>query len=404
MAEIPAHHERPHIRQFTPIPVENAEKKVFLALRDPANLRGDGNSPVIPPQVLSVISLFQGERTLEEIAQITSAPPEFLVQLVAVLDEAGLLWGPNSDRLEREAMDRVRAAGAFPAGAAEAAGSDPVAAAKVIQDLLASAEDPELEGELLGIVAPHLDYARGGKTYAAAYRAFGTSLKADRVVILGTNHFGAGDGIVMTRLGFQSPFGIFQPDSGVIQALDRRFGESLFKDEIDLLGEHSIQIQLPWIHAIFGSIPIVAALVPSPLVPMLADDGARVSFDEFVPALRDALAAAPGRTIVIASADLSHVGPQFGDETPIGAEIRKQVEQYDRSLLATYLEGDIEVFQRKIVKDGNHQRWCSVGNMTAAKMVTGGLPELLEYSQGFSGAEQQSSALVSSAAMAFMRV
>jgi hypothetical protein len=40
MDQIPAHRERPHVRQFMPIAVENAEKKVFLALRDPANLRG----------------------------------------------------------------------------------------------------------------------------------------------------------------------------------------------------------------------------------------------------------------------------------------------------------------------------------------------------------------------------
>lgn len=404
MDQIPAHRDRPHIRQFMPIAVENAEKKVFLALRDPANLRGDGNSAVIPPELLPLLSIFQGEKNLEEISEMTGAPLEFLVQLVTALDEAGLLWGPNCDRLEKEAMDRVRAANAFATNAADAAGTEAAAATQVIQDFLAGAEDPELDGEVLGIIAPHLDYGRGGKTYAAAYKAFGANAKADRIVILGTNHFGAGDGIVMSRMGFQSPFGIFQPDTPVIDALHKELGERLFKDEIDHLGEHSIGIQLPWIHTVFGNVPIVAALVPSPLVPLLSDDGARVSFDEFVTALTSALASAPGKTLVISSADLSHVGPQFGDKTPIGAEIRKEVENYDRSLLSIYLEGNLDSFLHKVTRDRNHQRWCSIGNMSAAKLLTGGLPELLEYSQSSAESDPQGNAMVTSAALALMKV
>ncbi len=404
MEPIPEHRDRPHVRPFTPIGVQNAEKKVFVALRDPANLRGDGNSPVVPPEWLPLFTLLQGEKTLDEIAELTGAPKDFLVQLVTVLDEAGLLWGPNCERLEREAMERVATANAFPIGASSAAGDDPVAAKAAIAALLDKAEDPELDGELLGIVAPHLDYARGGATYAAAYKSLMHDAKFDRVVILGTNHFGAGDGVVMSRFGFQTPFGTFNADLPVIDALAATLGARLFKDEIDHLGEHSVQIQLPWIHHIFGNVPIVAALVPNPCVPMLADDGARVSFDEFVPALRAALASVPGRTLVIASADLSHVGPQFGDQTPIGGEIRKQVEAYDRSLLAVFLEGDDELFIKKVVNDQNHQRWCSVGNMSAAKLVTGGLPELLEYSQGPTEGEMGENALVTSAALAFVRI
>ncbi len=404
MEQIPAHRERPHVRVFLPIPVHNAEKKLFMALRDPSNLRGDGNSPVVPPELLPLLGVFRGEHSIDEISERTGAPKDFLIQLVGVLDEGGLLWGPNCDRLEKEAMDRVRSTGAFPAGAAEAAGSDSETATAFIKNLLAAAEDPELDGDVLGIVAPHLDYARGGSTFAAAYKAFGPDAKVDRVVVLGTNHFGAGDGIVMSRSGFQSPFGVFGPDAALLEALAKSLGERLFKDEVDLLGEHSIAIQLPFIHAVFGKIPVVGALVSNPLVPMLSDDGARVSFDEFVPALRGAIEGAPGRTLVIASADLSHVGPQFGDETPVGLEIRKQVESYDRSLLSTYLEGNIDSFLLKVTRDRNHQRWCSIGNMTASKLVTGGLPELLEYAQSPVESDPQGNALVSSAAIALMKV
>ncbi len=404
MDPLPAHHDRPHVRPFLPIAVQDAEKKVLVALRDPSNLRGDGNAPVVPPEMLPLFSILQGEHTLEEITEKTGAPREFLVQLVTALDDAGLLWGPNAERLEKAALDRVRAHRAFPKGASTAAGETADEATSTIQKLLDEAEDPELEGELLGIVAPHLDYTRGGKTYATAYKAFVKAARPDRVVVLGTNHFGIGDGIVMTSHGFDSPWGPFAADSGVVDMLEKQLGERLFKDEIDLLAEHSIGIHLPWLHTLFGRVPVVAALVPSPLRPMIADDGARVSFDEFVPALRDALGKAPGRTLVVASADLSHVGPQFGDQTPVGPQIRKDVERYDRALLSTYLEGNMDSFLTKIGADQNSQRWCSVGNMTAAKLVTGSLPELIEYAQSPAELDPQGHALVSCAAMGLVRI
>ncbi len=404
MDQLPPHHDRPHIRPFLPIGVQNDEKKVLVALRDPSNLRGDGNAPVVPPEILPLIGMLQGEKSLEEITEATGAPREFLVQLVTALDEAGLLWGPNADRLEKAALERIRVAKAFPMGAAAAAGEKPEEANAAIRALIDGAEDPELEGELLGIVAPHLDYARGGAVYASAYRACIKDTKIDRVVILGTNHFGLGDGIVMSTHGFSSPWGIFEPDAGVLGRLGGSLGDRLFKDELDHVAEHSISIHLPWIHTVFGRVPVVAALVPSPLRPMISDDGARVSFDEFVPALTDALKGDSGRTFFIASADLSHVGPSFGDSTPVGTEIRQQVERYDRALLATYLEGNMDSFLRKVGGDQNSQRWCSIGNMTAAKLITGALPELVQYGQTPADLDPNGQALVSSAAMGLVRI
>ncbi len=376
----------------------------MVALRDPANLRGDGNAPVLPPELLPLLGMLQGEKSLDELKEETGAPMEFLVQLVTVLDDAGLLWGPHAERLEKAALERIRTAGAFPMGAAAAAGEDPTQATAAIRALLDAAEDPELEGELLGIVAPHLDYSRGGTLYASAYKACLRDPKVDRVVILGTNHFGVGDGIVMSKHGFTSPWGVFAADAGVLGQLEKSLGDRLFKDELDHGAEHSISIHLPWVHTLFGKVPVVAALVPSPLNPMISDDGARVSFDEFVPALTKALADAPGRTLFIASADLSHVGPQFGDQTPVGAEIRQQVERYDRALLATYLEGNMDSFLTKVGADHNAQRWCSIGNMTAAKLITGGLPELVQYGQTPVELDPQGHALVSCAAMGLVRI
>ncbi len=399
MSEITEHLLRPHVRPFQPVGVER-DKQVGVGLRDPMNLTG--RMMVVPPQALGLIHSLQGEHTVDQISEATKVPLDQLKQLVANLDESGLLWGPTFDRLEREAMERTRSAGAFPASGSKFAGDTREAATQTIGSLLAAAEDAELGSGVLGIVAPHLDLERGGANYAAAYTVVAGAARPDRVVLLGTNHFGLGDGVVATRLGQDSPFGVVPSDAALADLLGRELGDRLFKDEADFLGEHSVQFHIPWIAHTLPGVPVLAALVPDPMRAMIADDGARASYAEFRAALRDAITSMPGRTLVIASADLSHVGPAFGDPGPVGAQVRKQVEEIDRGLLAEYASGDIEAFLQSVRGGGNATRWCSVGNMSAALFATGGTPELIQYGQSPESLDPQGAALITSAAMAIM--
>jgi AmmeMemoRadiSam system protein B len=361
-----------------------------------------GRMMVVPPQALGLIHSLQGEHTVDQISEATKVPLDQLKQLVANLDESGLLWGPTFDRLEHEAMDRTRSAGAFPASGSKFAGDTREDASQKIGSLLADAEDAELGAGVLGIIAPHLDLERGGANYAAAYTVVRGATRPDRVVVLGTNHFGLGDGVVATRLGQDSPFGIVPSDTALADMLGRELGDRLFKDEADFLGEHSVQFHIPWIAHTLPGVPVFAALVPDPMRAMIADDGARASYAEFRGALRDAIKAMPGRTLVVASADLSHVGPAFGDPGPVGAQVRKQVEEIDRGLLAEFASGDVEAFIQSVRGAGNATRWCSIGNMSAALVVTGGTPELIQYGQSPESLDPQGTALITSAAMALM--
>ena len=399
MPETQEHLNRPHVRPFQPVGIEK-DKQVGVGLRDPMNLTG--RMMVVPPQALGLIHGLQGEQTLEQIADATKVPLDQLTQLVTNLDESGLLWGPTFDRLEREAMERTRAAGAFPASGSKFAGETKDAASAKLSSLLAQAEDAELGAGVVGIVAPHLDLERGGANYAASYKALADLKRPDRVVVLGTNHFGLGDGVVATRLGQDSPFGIVRSDDALADLLERALGDRLFRDEADFLGEHSVQFHIPWIAHMMPGVPVFAALVPDPMRAMIADDGARASFGEFRGALRDAIGALPGKTIVVASADLSHVGPAFGDPGPVGAQVRKQVEEIDRGLLAEYASGDVEAFIQSVRGAGNSTRWCSVGNMAAAMFATGGTPELIQYGQSPESLDPQGTALITSAAIALM--
>lgn len=394
---LPDHLAKPHLRNFQPLGVER-DGQQFAGLRDPSLI--SQQMLVVPPQALAVVARFDGRNSLAQISEGMGIPMPLLTDLVRKLDEIGMLWGPTYEEIERRLREKFHAQGAIPAPQSGLWGQTAEQCRERLQSLLAAAEDPELEGSIAGAVVPHLDPERMAELYAVSYHAAAKRPAPDRVLVLGTNHFGAGDGVVMSRLGFSTPMGTVRPDSAVVEALVGELGERLLKDELDHLGEHSVQLQLPWIQHLFGDVPVVAALVPDPNAPMIADDGARVSVAEFIPALQRALGAARGETFVVASCDLSHVGPQFGDPRPVDEARQDEVERHDREMLALYLDREGGRFVSAFRDHGNPTRWCSVGAMTvAAAVAPAGALELIDYRQWI---DPKRIALVSCAAMALV--
>jgi hypothetical protein len=380
-APLPEHLQRPHIRNFQPLGMQQEGKPPIVVLHDPSRLAPQ--TMAVQPQVLPLILQFQGRETLEEIETRTKAPMKVLREIVTRMDELGLLWGPRFEELERLAKARITESGNFPVSCTGPLGETREAAAARIADWLAKAEDPEIPGIVTGVIAPHLDYERGWHNYAAAYKALDPSRKPDRVVVLGTNHFGIGDGVVLSEFGFQTPLGTCPPDRAVLAFLEKTLGSKrMYADQMDHLGEHSIQMQLPWVQHLYGDVPVLAALVPDPLRPLVADDGARATTAEFVDAMRTALGELGGKTLFVSSSDLSHVGPQFGDQGPVNDHVAAQVEQLDRERLRLFCAGDPQAFEAPFAAQNNVSRWCSLGNMgTLLRTARPGSVEMIDYQQ-----------------------
>ncbi len=395
LESLPEHIRRPHLRPVQPRPLVR-DGKPLVALQDPAMLVRQ--TLVVPAQALGVLQHFRGERSIAEIASQLNGDLNQFIALAQKLDEIGFLWGPTFERLEAGVKERLRARGAFPAMASQTMGHDEAECRKAIDRYLADTEAADLDSPSAGIVAPHLDYARGWPNYAAAYWCCKGLEAPDRVVVLGTNHTGLGDGVVLTEYGFDSPMGRCPVDEPVVRDLMERLGPGVVVDQLDHLAEHSIQLQVPWLQYFFGNVPLVAALVPDPLAPMIADDGERVSGSRYAEALRDVLAVAGGRTLYVASSDLSHVGLQFGEPRPVDDRRRVDVERHDRDMLANFLSGDADTFLSAFQWNRNPTRWCSIGNMTALLMLSEpATVELIDYRQA---CDDRGVALVSSAAVA----
>jgi AmmeMemoRadiSam system protein B len=372
------------------------EGKTYVALRDPTMLMKQ--TMVVPTQAMQIIQLFQGKRTLEELAEQINGNLDQLIELAKGLDNLGLLWGPTFERMEKDRWEELQKVGSFPARASQMLGEDDAACRHSLQEYFDQTDDPELEFEPTAIVAPHLDYERGWPNYAAAYYALRDRQPPERVVVLGTNHFGLGDGVVLSELGFGSPMGRCPADRELIEKLVGRLGRPIIADQLDHLAEYSIELQLPWLQYCFGEVPIVGVLMPDPLVGLIAEDGERVDLQPFVETLGEVLSEIGGSTFFVASADLSHVGPHFGEPRRVDDQRRFDVERHDRDMMSKFLTGDSEEFLAAMRWNKNPTRWCSVGNMAAVLMLT--RPEQLELIDYRQAVDEHGTALVSSAGMA----
>ncbi|MEM7623736.1 MAG: MEMO1 family protein, partial [Planctomycetota bacterium] len=152
-------------------------------------------------------------------------------------------------------------------------------------------------------------------------------------------------------------------------------------------------------------VPVYAALIQDPVINHgEIYDGNGLGVDPVVAALNAALEELGGTTLIIASADLSHVGPAFGDQQSLAGDSdeakssRERVATHDREMLSMFEGLKFDDLVASMAWQQNPTRWCSVGNMTAAaKVVDATDVKLLNYAGAM---DEQGLSLVSHAAMA----
>jgi AmmeMemoRadiSam system protein B len=371
---------------------------------------------------------------------------DFLEQFVAQLDDAGLLEGPSFDALLSKVREQFDSQPNLPPSvtanfadilAMQELGQDADDSAKAeiggtkmreqfdkwIDEALKSSDKPSFDHLPAAIIAPHLDYGRGWINYAQVYGRMRVVDKPDRIIILGTNHFGSGTGVVGCDKGFETPLGVSPLADDVLASLRRRLGEDgerrLLKDKYDHEREHSIELQIGWIQHVFGPqpgdvegkhIPVFAALVHDPARNSgQSYDDMGLAFDPFVDALKQTISELPGKTLVISSADLSHVGPAFGDRVqlhgddktnPQGVAARNSVVQQDQQMVRMIAEAKPDELIASMAWQGNPTRWCSVGNIAATLKAVDATPERTKVLNYLAAMDQQGMALVSCVAAA----
>ncbi|MCC6426691.1 MAG: AmmeMemoRadiSam system protein B [Phycisphaerales bacterium] len=430
------HQTKPRLRPVRGFPAKAGEQTV-LGLADARQI--SDKVVFTMPAAQLILPMLDGNKSIDEIVTAVGRglTRPIVEQLVAQLDDAGLLFGPKFDELVvKMKKDFDSTANLPPASTAAFADSlaqqelgenaseaqkGEVGATKLremfdawIAQALQKVENPSYNTLPKAIIAPHIDYPRGWLNYAAIWGRLRVVDRPDRVVILGTNHFGEATGIVGCDKGYSTPLGTCEADQALVSAMRQRLGDALYEHRYDHEREHSIELQIPWIQHILGKddagnfCKVYGVLIHDPTVNSGESyDGKGIGLDAFIAALRESLAQLGGTTLIVSSADLSHVGAAFGDqvqtlagEEQTATEFRNKVFQHDRDMLNLVREAKPDELIASMAWQQNPTRWCSIGNLVAAiKIVEPSSIEIVNYAAAM---DEQGLGMVSSAAGVMM--
>ena len=389
--------EFPRLRPVEAFPAVVQGERV-LCLRDPMHF---ADSVVfLPPQAAAILDLFDGRNSLLDIQTAfarrfgTLLFREQLMGVIRSLDEALLLDGPRFAAHRAALEEAFRQASTRPARmAGKSYSADPAELRQELERCFAAEGGPgdtppsPSADRLAGLIVPHIDFSRGGPCYAWGYRELRGAGAVDRWIVLGTVHVPIARPFALTRKDFETPLGRVKADREFLDDLLARTGEAYLTDEFAHRGEHSIEFQAVFLRH------VVPMDRPVRIVPVLcgsfhhlieagrspADDG---ELEAFLAALRETIRGAGGRTVLLASADLTHVGPQFGDPHPLTPGQLREVADLDRKTLESVEAGDAEAFFRAVARGGDRRRICGLPPIYALlRLLDGGTGRLLSYSQ-----------------------
>jgi AmmeMemoRadiSam system protein B len=390
-------YEYPRLRSIEAFPAEMSGQSV-VCLRDPQHY--SEAVVYLPLQAASVLGLFDGRHSLLDIQEAfarqfgTLLFREPLLKVIQSLDEHLLL---DSSRFAAhraqvdEAFRQARLRAAMLAG--KSYPPDPEALRRQLDGYFTAEEGPgptppsPSAADLTGLVVPHIDFPRGGACYAWGYRELEGAPPVDRWVILGTVHASITQAFALTQKNFETPLGVIETDREFVDHLLRRTGSRYLQDELAHRGEHSIEFQAVFLrHRLPAGNPVRIVPILCGSLHRFVEDrrspSQEAEIEAFVAALRDAVADLGGRTAVVASADLAHVGPRFGDPRPITPGQLREIADADREMLAAVEAGDAEAFFRSVARDGDRRRICGLPPIyLALRVLSGAWGRVLRYSQ-----------------------
>jgi AmmeMemoRadiSam system protein B len=387
--------DAPRLRSVEAFPVEQ-EGRRYVALRDPAGYVAE--VIMMPVDLVEILALFDGQHTIAAMrAELrrrhdVDVPRENIEQLIAELDEHGFLESPAFAR-RRAAIDEAYL-GAPSRPASHAGGAypdDPTELRGRMDGFFTSPQGPGPVGAFQGggvggLIAPHIDFHRGGPAYAWAYRELAERGDADLFVIFGTCHAGMADPFALTRKDYDTPFGPARVDQDVVEALAARARQDCFSSELAHRNEHSIEFQAVFLQYLYGGrreiriVPVLTSFAHEALARgLLPDDDPLVG--RFLDALGH-LAGSGRRVAFIAGADLAHVGPRFGDPQPVSQTELATIDREDRAMLQAVEAGDADGFFESVRRDGDRRRICGLSPIYTLLRVRAGAKGLLrQYGQ-----------------------
>jgi AmmeMemoRadiSam system protein B len=233
------------------------------------------------------------------------------------------------------------------------------------------------------LIAPHIDFHRGGHAYAHGYHRFAQYGQPATVFIFGVAHASPPGPFVLTQKHFATPFGVLETDQEIVRRLAAVCTWDPYAYEIVHRTEHSIEFQAIMLAYLYGAnvriVPILCSLFSTEL------HGGTPAHNQAITAFLETchgLITSDQRISVIAGADLAHVGKRFGDAFDISDTIVSNIAGRDHADLQHILAGDATGFYQAVMQDTNQRRVCGLNCIYAALQSVAGTiatGDLLHY-------------------------
>ncbi len=265
--------------------------------------------------------------------------------------------------------------------------SDPDKLGRMLDDFLSKADPPLISGKPAGLVCPHAGIRYSGPVAAAGYKTLkGQSYK--RVFVFGFSHRQTfrGGAILPKVTHYATPLGTIPVDREVCDKLLAYKSKDFAPHEEVHRGEHSLEIQLPFLQRVLKDFKLVPIMVEQS-DPLLMDPvfgrgqktGQQAGVDPLVYD-RMAEAIAPfvdADTLIVASSDFTHYGPRFF-YVPFTDNIPENLRRIDLAAADRIAEMDVPGFLKALNDNGvgnpNYRRpqsICGWGTITLLMKVLG---------------------------------
>ncbi len=358
-------HNFPKIRNIDATPVSHRGQS-FLMLRDPLRLQEE--SVLLPMELAPLLAMCDGTRGIGDLSIALEINYGFIfttdeiADIIDAFDRHLLLETADTEDAVREALRKFREAEYRPAALAGLSyPSDPRELSESLDGYIINAEHhPQISG-ITGMISPHIDYDRGYCVYAELWKTAEPSVKsADLAIILGTDHHSEHNRFSLTYQNYATPYGMLPTPRGIVDRLSEAIGvERAFRGELYHLNEHSIELAAVWLHHVRDGkqieiLPILCGSIADFIGGKDAiDDDEQI--EAFIAALTEVLN--KRRAILIAAADLAHVGPAFGG-FPLDQHGRSKLRLEDERLMDAICKCNAREYYDEIAPLNNKNNIC----------------------------------------------
>jgi len=167
-----------------------------------------------------------------------------------------------------------------------------------VKDYINKAKPEEIAGRITGIVAPHAGYVFSGPVAGYAYKLI-TGKKYETVVVISPSHQDFFRGCsVFDGDGYETPIGIIKVDKETAKSIANKVENIYLSSKghhIRGVGEHSLEVQLPFLQVALGDFQIVPIVIGDQ-----TEENCRALGNVLGEVLKDKNA------LIVASSDLSH--------------------------------------------------------------------------------------------------